>query len=459
MHKTIVLFFAALLALITFSFPSNVYASPENLYDTPIKVRLIPATNFTVTPTGEYEIIDIKNKSVIPFKTSAQFKYSNNSVTIVAEGKTYTSTSGYAIQEKKPNTANSAKIVSVKRAGGAHFLTSEYRGSFLISPKESGDPDNRLRLFNILDIEDYIKGVVPKEIPPSWPKEALKAQSIAARNYSNVSMSSSAYLHDTVQSQVYHGKTGEDSRTNQAISETQGIYMKHNGRLINAFFHSSSGGYTDNSENVWSGTVPYIRAVNDPYDRTANNPHNSWTVNLDKNTADAKIFPENHLSLIDLEVTNRSQAGRVQQIKATAYNSSTKQSVTRTIPASGSADGIRSALGGTFLKSTKFNIQSQGGEVKVKEADGSQKTYAGTSGMKLKKKDGSESVINYDNLPVRTTSGVEYVSTSSNTFVLKGSGNGHGLGMSQYGAYGMASQGKSYQDILKHYYTNITVGK
>lgn len=95
----------------------------------------------------------------------------------------------------------------------------------------------------------------------------------------------------------------------------------------------------------------------------------------------------------------------------------------------------------------------------MKEADGSEKTYKGTSGMKLKKKDGSESVINYDNLPVRTTSGVEYMSTSSNTFVLKGSGNGHGLGMSQYGAYGMASQGKNYQEILKHYYTNITVGK
>ena len=132
---------------------------------------------------------------------------------------------------------------------------------------------------NRVELENYIRGVVPNESPASWPLEALKAQAVAARSYALGTGTSNAVFdhYDTVASQVYGGYSSENARTNRAVARTRGEVLRHNGEVIVAYFHSTSGGYTENNENVWGGApLAYIRGVRDPWDKTS--PYHRWKV-------------------------------------------------------------------------------------------------------------------------------------------------------------------------------------
>lgn len=135
-----------------------------------------------------------------------------------------------------------------------------------------------LKLLNTLSMNDYLYGVVPRESPASWPHEALVAQALTARSYA---YNGSSELYCTTMSQVYNGHSRgdrvsptmhEDPRSNAAVDETTGRYVKYAGRIITTFFHSSSGGHTANIEDVWLGTgepssaYPYRRGVPSPYE-------------------------------------------------------------------------------------------------------------------------------------------------------------------------------------------------
>jgi stage II sporulation protein D len=130
---------------------------------------------------------------------------------------------------------------------------------------------------NRVELENYIRGVVPNESPGNWPIEALKAQAVAARSYALGTNSGNPVFdhYDTVASQVYGGYSTEQARTNRAVASTRGEVLRYDGEVIVAYFHSTSGGYTENNENVWGGTpLPYIRGVPDPWDRVS--PYHRW---------------------------------------------------------------------------------------------------------------------------------------------------------------------------------------
>ena len=114
-------------------------------------------------------------------------------------------------------------------------------------------------------IRDSLYGVIPAEMPASYSEGALKAQTLAARTYAMTKLSahkSSGYeLCDTTNCQVYKGYSGENAKTNQAVDDTEGEIICYNGTPIEAVFSASTGGYTENSENVWNSVVPYLRAV------------------------------------------------------------------------------------------------------------------------------------------------------------------------------------------------------
>lgn len=133
----------------------------------------------------------------------------------------------------------------------------------------------KLKLVNRLSMPKYLYGVVPRESPASWPAEALKAQAVAARNYSW--RSTRAELYTDTRDQVYGGHSRgedranptmhEDSRTNAAVDATLGKCVTYDGDLVTTYFMSTSGGYTENNENVWGGTaLPHLRGVPDPYE-------------------------------------------------------------------------------------------------------------------------------------------------------------------------------------------------
>jgi stage II sporulation protein D len=143
---------------------------------------------------------------------------------------------------------------------------------------------NGLTAVNLVDLEAYLYSVVGSEALATWPLDALKAQAVAARTYAlNKSSTGSNRLYDldtTVQTQVYKGLATEYVSTHEAVNQTAGQILTYKGKAILAVFHSSSGGHTENVEDVWSSALPYLRGVVD-YDQTA--PVFQWTKTFNKN--------------------------------------------------------------------------------------------------------------------------------------------------------------------------------
>jgi stage II sporulation protein D len=151
-----------------------------------------------------------------------------------------------------------------------------YRGALELVPSGGGG----LTAINDLSLDGYVRGVVPGEVPATWPGEALKAQAIAARSYALTTDAGGALFdqYPDTRSQVYKGLDGEQSRTNAAVKATAGQVVSHRGKTAVTYFFSSSGGRTENVENVFyaSSPVPYLRSVKDPYDGFA--PRHRWTI-------------------------------------------------------------------------------------------------------------------------------------------------------------------------------------
>jgi stage II sporulation protein D len=156
--------------------------------------------------------------------------------------------------------------------------SAEYRGRLVVSVRGAG-----LRVVNRLGLDAYVRGVVPRESPASWPAAALEAQAVAARSYAFYALvhgggkCGGAFCPDT-RDQVYGGLSGEDPRTNAAVRATaREIVVDGGGNVAQTFFHSSSGGRTANSEDVWGTAVSYLRSVADR-DLVRENPNRRWRV-------------------------------------------------------------------------------------------------------------------------------------------------------------------------------------
>ena len=151
-----------------------------------------------------------------------------------------------------------------------------YRGGIRALP--SG---GRFDLVNVVDMEDYLRGVVPREMPSSWGDDtpaALASQAIAARSYalSTMTPTSTFDVFDDERSQVYGGVDAEDPRSNRAVRQTRGTVLTYDGAVITAYFFSTSGGRTEDVQNVFSGSGarPYLKSVPDPFDKIS--PYHVW---------------------------------------------------------------------------------------------------------------------------------------------------------------------------------------
>ena len=264
-----------------------------------------------------------------------------------------------------------------------------YRGRLLIMPTDEG-----ITAINYVDIEHYLYSVVGGEMIPSWPLEALKAQAVSARSYALYHREKTADkiydVGDNTFWQMYRGVEDEYVSTQEAVNETAGQILAHDGSVIEAVFHSSSGGHTENVEDVWQEPRPYLRAVRD-YDQEA--PVYQWTEVF--TLADISQLIDGVGNVLSIVPTEKTPHGRVRSLKITGDQG--EKSVT--------GAEFRTALS---LRSTLFSIQPM---------------------------------------------------TGSSTFQVEGRGFGHGLGLSQYGAYAMAGQGATYQDILRHYYTDAYLAR
>jgi stage II sporulation protein D len=162
-----------------------------------------------------------------------------------------------------------------------------YRGTLSFATSALGG----MTVVNAVDLDDYVQGVIPAEMPSSWKKEALKAQAIAARSYALTTDAGGALFdqYPDTRSQVYRGVNAEVSSTNTATQETGGMVAKYNGKVIPTFFFSTSGGRTENIENSFYGAkaAPYLVSVEDPYDNIS--PKHRWTLKFTRATLQAKL--------------------------------------------------------------------------------------------------------------------------------------------------------------------------
>jgi stage II sporulation protein D len=186
---------------------------------------------------------------------------------------------GVVLQSKKGRRI--ARCGAAMTAAGAPTFTlagkGTYRGSLEVRASGSS-----LQAINVVEIEDYVRGVVSEESPASWPLEALKAQAVAARSYglSTGIRGGNFDLYDDTRSQAYGGVAAETAKTDQAVSSTRLQVVLYAGNVAETFFFSTSGGHTENNENSSLGfgqpAIPYLRGVDDPFEVDAGSPYEHW---------------------------------------------------------------------------------------------------------------------------------------------------------------------------------------
>ena len=249
-----------------------------------------------------------------------------------------------------------------------------------------------------LEKEEYIKGVVLAEMPPSFSLEALKAQAVAARTYTEKKFSAQNHMcNNPSHCQAWTDPTSSTyyDKISQAVNETKGEELTYLGEPIEAFFHSSSGGKTESSENVWQSQKPYLVSVESPgEDEIMNEFHTSKEVSY-KDVSE-KINAYKNQKVITTEKLN----GKIKILSRTEGNRVKEIKVQDTIL---SGNEIRSIF---ELRSTNFDVE-------------------------MKKQ----------------------------SIIFNVNGYGHGVGMSQWGAEAMARNGSNYKEILSHYYPGTLVEK
>jgi stage II sporulation protein D len=303
-------------------------------------------------------------------------------------------------------------------SGGLASLQVEnrrYRGRLQVRVEAS-----KLRAINVIALESYLPSVVGSEMPASWPLEALRAQAVAARTYAlrHRKLSAPFDLHATVTSQAYKGLESETASTREAVRSTQGLVLMHGNSLINAVFHSSSGGSTENSGDLWSRQLPYLVSVPD-YDDTS--PVARWEKPLSPQLlagAFAEIGGANRI-----DVLSTTGSGRVRQARVIGPSGA----LVLTGAQLRSRLGLRSTL--VRFKAAPFTLTAPSLAV----------------GTPLPADMGS---LLAPPLPLAPPSPV---------IIAVGRGFGHGVGMSQWGAYALAQQGRRFDQILQHYYRGVEV--
>ncbi len=330
----------------------------------------------------------------------------------------------------------------------------------------------KLNAINIIGIEEYLYGVLKKEISPLWPTEALKAQAIAARTFAifniNKHIDQGYNLCATTHCQDYGGINHEDTKTNRAVDETRGLIMVYKGKPIDASYHSDSGGYTEDSENVWGSYEPYLRSVKSKYEEFVSPPHHTWTYSITKEDLTERLQKQGYEidTVVSIKPVKKSKTGRISELAFISKNNKTIYM---------KSNDLRKLIGPELIRSTLFNIKIIGeeliiekeredkGEIEKEEQKESveeileqKKDWTIKELIELMKKRREESEKEKEQ--EITIAEIKTLNIPL-TFLFSGSGNGHGVGMSQWGAYGMALQGYKYQDILKYYYQGINIIK
>ena len=344
------------------------------------------------------------------------------------------------------------------------FKGFKYYGGFRYERISGGN----ITVVNIVSLDTYLKGVVPYESVKSWPLETLKAQAVCAKNYALATGldKHSRYHFDvcnTTDCQVYYGAgsgaISPSDLTDQAVDETRGIYVWYDGELAETYFYSSNGGGSEDVANVWgSSGYPYLQGVVDPFEADVADQatYYSWTYTYTADELTSILQARGYgvgTEVVDFEVSEYSDTGNVLEMRVTYANGKTNTFSTR------SNSWLHNQLG---CRSIHFSISGGAGASGALTVNGSGQ-IDDLSDAYVISGSGTLTQIQTDAPYAITGSGTVSAvdgssSAQSDTFVISGTGWGHSVGYSQWGACAMGNRGYTYDEILEFYFTGVEVG-
>jgi len=334
---------------------------------------------------------------------------SDRSIPLIIEGEFFSSKKikGLTLKKEKNKNIlyfdkNRQKRYDLKSNQKLQVRSSDGRGIWVGQKRFPGKLnlfvlDTEILVVNVLEIEKYLSSVVGSEMPTKWPIEALKAQAIASRTYALKQKGNNLFDIDSTQNnQVYNGLESRTYKTNRAVKSTRSLVLTYKNKLINALFHSSSGGMTENSQDVWKNKYPYLSSVKD-FDK--NNPKFRWQKKISSNEL-IDLFPKIG-GLKNIEILDITSTGRVKNVKLIGVYGSDQ-------------------ISGVVLRK-RLGLKSNFVRFKFFEEELNNK-FPSKKGL-----------------------------------IVFGQGSGHGVGMSQWGAKYLASRGQKAERILKYFYKGVQI--
>lgn len=368
------------------------------------------------------------------------------------------------------------------------FKGFKYYGGFHYARRDIGN----LSVTNYVSLDDYAAGVIPYELSASWPIEVLKSGAVCARSMAMTTVKHKTFdVCNTTCCQLYQGVyTGQNwENIYRAAAETSGQCAYYNGEYIQAVYCAGTGGYTESAVNTWTTDLPYLRATVDEFDTAFSYPGDSWsyTVTSAQVTQMLQNIGRNCSAIVSMGVTKRTEVGNVLEVTfqdsmgrtftlskddvrclgnisgvqymsrcfeifdASGYTKPSDSTSSGSASGSTSAPGVDYTIynGSGFSTGQTITVMTQDGLTEV-SGNVTCITSAGTQVL------GQQKPTTGTNIGTTIGTSIGMVGSGSG-WTITGRGNGHNVGLSQYGALAMAKLGYSYVEILKYYFTGVEV--
>lgn len=308
-------------------------------------------------------------------------------------GKVTTSKDGIVIGGKAIGAAGIK--ISVAKDSNIYIDSRRFRGSVDVIRKDNG----KLLIINNIGLDSYLYGVLYHEVSHRWPAECLKAQAITARTFALQQVRQNKLqpydLRCDIYSQVYGGRTGEKWSTTHAVDSTRGRVLTFNGDIFPTYYHATCAGYTEDASNLWNIDIAPLKGV--PCNFCGHSKHYRWTKEIPLTKVESKLKDSGNRigHILVVSILSKNKSGRAEKIE---FRDDSGGVVVLT------AKDLRQIFGPNEIRSTKFDARIKGANL-----------------------------------------------------VLDGMGWGHGVGMCQWGAYGMSLRGKKCEQILGYYYPGAEI--